>query len=124
MWQAIEKIGGAKLKEQVTEELAQTMAEHYSKQIRAKTPANRLAEMARLLCNTEGNQIEIKREKDGQIAMFRRSCPFFSMFEESRSVCCLDERVLTEVVGVKVHRTASRHEGDPCCVFQLNGDSE
>lgn len=124
MWQAIEKIGGAELKAQVIDELAHALADHYRKKIKAKTPANRLAEMARLLCSTEGNQIEVKRGKGGKVAMLRRSCSFFSMFEESRTVCCLDQRVLSEVVGAEVRRTASRHDGHPCCVFQLNGDSK
>ena len=124
MWQAIEKIGGVKLKTRVITELAHTLADHYGKQIKAKTPANRLAELARLLRKVEGNQIEVKRGKGGKVAMLRRSCSFFSMFDESRSVCCLDERVLSEVVGAKVQRTASRHDGHPCCVFQLNGDSK
>lgn len=41
------------------------------------------------------------------------------MYEETQNVCAVDREMMSLVVGAKVKRTACRHEGDPCCTFEL-----
>ena len=48
------------------------------------------------------------------------ACAFYSMFEDTRTVCCLDEEILRLVVGARLQRTMCRHDGDPCCAFALD----
>ena len=119
IWRALEEIGGDELKSRVLKRVSQALADHYISRISGTTPQQRLRELARVLCDEEGNLVEIKRRAGGRLVMQRRSCSFFSMFEESRAVCRVDEDVLSAVVGTRVRRTACRHDGDPCCAFEI-----
>lgn len=119
IWQAIHKVGGEKLTRQVLRRVSRSLAEHYRRRITATKPRERLEEMADLL-REEGVLVEIC-EEDGQVVMRKRSCPFISMADEDRHVCCIDQEMMTAVVGRPVRRTACRHDGDPCCEFELAG---
>ncbi len=122
IWRAIEETDGIKLKEQVLERVSRTLAEHYKRQLKGKTPAERFRELAKVLRETEGNLIEVEADDAGRLAMRKRSCSFFSMFEESRAVCHIDAKMLSAIVGVPVRRTACRHDGAPCCIFEIVAD--
>ena len=74
--------------------------------------------MNRLLCN-EGILVEVV-EEGGSIAIHKRSCPFIGMFEDGRRVCRVDEKVMSLVVGKPVRKVACRHDGDPCCIFEID----
>jgi len=119
---AVEEIGGSELREDVLQRVSLSVADHYNRRIRGKTPAERLYEMAHLLRVEEGNLIDIEESEGGKLTVYRRSCSFYSMFEKSRAVCLIDEKVLGLVVGAPVRRTACRHDGDPCCVFEIAGE--
>lgn len=118
LWRAIDRIGSVDLTRQVLDYASEELAEHYRRRISGTTPEERLREMCQLL-EDEGCIVEIDEEEDGQLSMRRRSCPFISMFEESRSVCQVDKRVLSLVVGAPVEQKTCRHDGAPCCTFEL-----
>ena len=117
VWHAIGQVGGEELTQKVLDYTSQVLADHYASRITGRTPAERLRQMTELL-REEGVVAEVQ-EKNGHVFMHKRSCPFISMFEASRAVCMLDEQMLTRVVGRPVHQVACRHEGDPCCSFEL-----
>jgi predicted ArsR family transcriptional regulator len=118
VWRAIDKIGSVDLTRKVLEHVSEELADHYRRRISGTTPEERLHEMCQLL-EDEGCIVEIDEEEDGQLSIRRRSCPFISMFEESRSVCQVDKRVLSLVVGAPVEQKTCRHDGAPCCTFEL-----
>jgi predicted ArsR family transcriptional regulator len=119
MWQAIADVGGDELVETVLKRVSRAMAEHYKRRIRGTTPRKRLTEMMKLL-SEEGSIVEVSEDEEGQLVLHRRSCPFFSMFEErTKAVCCIDQEMISEAVGIPVRRTACRHDGAPCCTFEL-----
>ena len=119
IWKAMDEIGGDKLKDQLLERVSRDLAKHYKGRITAKNRAERFRQMAKVLREEEGNLVDVRRDKKGRLLMERRSCSFFSMFEDSRTVCELDLRVLSHVVGGCVRRVGCRHDGDPCCVFEI-----
>ena len=62
---------------------------------------------------------------DGQQLLLRkRSCGFLSMFDQERTICRLDEDMISDVVGCPVHRVLCRHDGDACCSFELSNHSQ
>lgn len=117
IWRAISNIGGSKLTQKVLGQVSHSLADYYSRKITAEDPRERLLQMTELL-REEGGLVEVV-EEDGQISMLKRSCPFISMLDEARSVCCVDQAMMTAVVGMPVRRTSCRHEGDPCCTFTI-----
>ena len=86
--------------------------------ITASKPQERLEQMTELL-REEGVLVELE-EEDGHVVLRKRSCPFFSMLDEARNVCCVDLAMLSAVVGQPVRRITCRHDGAPCCEFALN----
>ena len=117
IWRAIDSIGGEALTKRVLRRVARTVADHYKRRIKAKAPEKRLRELIELL-REEGGLVE-GVEDNGKLTLRKRSCPFISMVDENRSVCYVDRDMMSEVVGRRVRRTACRHEGDPCCTFEI-----
>ncbi|MFH1919997.1 MAG: MarR family transcriptional regulator [Planctomycetota bacterium] len=118
MWEAITEIGGNQLKRKVLSRVSRKVANHYKARITGKTSDERLRQMSDLLTE-EGSVVEIDDGGNGELVMRIRSCQFFSMFEETRSVCYVDQEMLRLIVRAPVRRTTCRHDGDPCCSFAI-----
>jgi DeoR family transcriptional regulator, suf operon transcriptional repressor len=118
LWRAVFDVGGEGMMKRVVKRVSRAMAEYYSRKITAKKPQERLRQLFALFAE-EGGLLELVETDDGQWALYKRSCPFISMLDDRRSVCRIDQELLTAVVGRPVRRTACRHEGDPCCTFEI-----
>ncbi|MGQ9822200.1 MAG: helix-turn-helix transcriptional regulator [Thermogutta sp.] len=119
IWRAIREIGGAELTEEVVRRVSAVLAQHYLQRIRGTTPAERLSEMTAIL-QEEGVLVDIEDDM-GQLTVRQRSCPFIIMFEENRAACLLDNEIISMVVGAPIKQVACRHDGAPCCVFEVSG---
>lgn len=122
VWRAIQSVCGDELAENVLDELSLRLAERYRRRITETTPEGRLRRMNDLL-SEEGVVVEVD-EHDGNITLRQLSCPFAMMFEETRVACCMDQKVMSHVVGKPVRRISCRHDGDPCCVFEIVADED
>jgi predicted ArsR family transcriptional regulator len=120
IWKAIDEIGGRDLIGKVLRRVTGQMVAHYRPLISGETPQERLRQLTQLLTD-EGHLVEIAEDGQGTLTMRKRSCPFISMFEEMRTVCDVDLDVMSAVVGARVERTSCRHDGAPCCTFELAG---
>jgi predicted ArsR family transcriptional regulator len=118
VWKAIAEIGGEELTQKVLEHVTDVLAERYQGRLRTTTPRERLRELVDLL-NEEGGVVEVQANGDGQVAIVRRSCPFITMFEQQRAVCSVDTAMLSRLVGAPVRQTSCRHDGAPCCAFEI-----
>ncbi len=118
IWRAIRDVGGENLCQNVLKQVSRSLAEHYSANITAKQPLDRLRQFIDLL-TAEGGLIEAVEDAQGQLLLHKRSCPFISMVDPQRSICFIDQEVLKQVVGRSIRQTACRHEGDPCCSFEI-----
>lgn len=122
IWEVLEQIGGPKLSAKVLRQLTLKLVERYREKITAADPEGRLKQLAATLRN-EGGLVEVQTT-GGQLVLRKRSCAFVSMFEPTGKVCQIDESLITELVGAPVRRIACRHDGDPCCSFELVPPSE
>ncbi len=118
IWRAIVEIGGDPLMRDVVQRVTRRIADHYRPRITGRTPKDRLRQITRLL-TAEGHEVEVSENGDGQLVMRKRSCPFISMFEDTRTVCEVDLDLITDLVGAPVRQIACRHDGAPCCAFEL-----
>jgi predicted ArsR family transcriptional regulator len=121
IWRAISEVGGEELTKKVLKRVSRVLAEYYNRKITAKKPQERLRQFINLL-SAEGGLIEAVEDGHGQLVLYKRSCPFMSMVDEGRSVCHIDQDVLHAVVGRPVRQTACRHDGAPCCTFEIEED--
>jgi DeoR family transcriptional regulator, suf operon transcriptional repressor len=118
IWQAIRESGGDSLTKTILQQVSQSLAEHYSSKLTARKPEERLRQFIDLLM-AEGGLIEAVEGDDGRLIIYKRSCPFISMVDSDRNVCHIDEEMMTAVVGRPVHKTSCRHQGAPCCTFEV-----
>jgi predicted ArsR family transcriptional regulator len=121
IWRAIEEIGGPKLIKRIVRRVSHALAGQYNSRITSKTPRQRLERFVELL-REEGVLVEVAHE-NGHMVVHKRSCPFVALGDEKQTVCALDLEMMTTVIGKPVRRTACRHDGAPCCVIELAGDS-
>jgi DeoR family transcriptional regulator, suf operon transcriptional repressor len=117
IWQAIGDVGGDELTNKIRKKVSRIMAEHYNHQISAKKPEERFRKMMELLA-AEGGLLEAAQQ-NGQMVLYKRSCPFISMADKNRVICSVDLDMMSLVVGRPVRRTACRHDGAPCCKFEI-----
>lgn len=120
IWQAIEDTGGKKLLQKIITRVSRSMADHYSRKIIAKTPIERLRELTQLLQN-DGATVDVG-EENGKLVVHKRSCLFLPMADKNLAVCSVDLEMMSKVVGRPVRRTACRHDGAPCCAFEIVPD--
>ena len=117
IWQAVEDVGGEELIRRVLRRVSVNMAEYYKRKITAHRPAERLRQMCSIL-RQDGALVDVEGDGD-QLVIHKRSCGFFSMFEPKRAICSVDAMLMSDVVGRPVRQVSSRHDGAPCCVFEI-----
>jgi len=122
MWKAIAEIGGSELTRKVVRKVTRSLAEQYRARVDGRTPEERFVQMVHVM-REEGALVDTEKDREGHLVMRKRSCPFISMFEESQTVCGLDQDLISAVVGAPVSRIAHRHKGDPCCAFRLHASN-
>lgn len=120
IWETVEELGGEDLMRKIMKKVGKKLAEHYLPNITAKKPEERLRQMTKLL-NAEGGLTEAAMV-NGHLVLQKRSCPFLRVIDEKRSICCVDQEMMSHVVGKPVRRTACRHDGAPCCTFEIIQD--
>jgi predicted ArsR family transcriptional regulator len=117
IWRSIGEIGGEALTTKVLKRVSAILAGHYNAKVTAKQPEDRLRQLMQLLVD-EGGILEAK-EENGQLVVYKRSCPFISMIDENHTICNIDLEMINQVVGSPVRRIACRHDGDPCCKVEI-----
>ncbi len=118
IWQAIHDLGGDDLIKKVINRVSRSLAEHYNSKITAKRPRDRLRQLIDLL-TAEGKLVDVVEDKGGKLTIHKRSCPFISMVDPNLHICQVDQEMLVAVVGRPIRQISSRHEGAPCCTFEI-----
>jgi DeoR family transcriptional regulator, suf operon transcriptional repressor len=118
IWKAIEDCGGRPLTKKVLAHVSRELADHYSSQITAAEPKDRVRQFVRLL-EQEGGLVDIA-QKDGRLTISKRSCAFLSMADEQRRICSVDVDMISKIAGCPVRQVACRQDGDPCCAFEID----
>jgi predicted ArsR family transcriptional regulator len=117
IWRAVGEIGGPELTRKVIKKVSQSLVDYYRTRVSGESVDDRLRQLAEVL-GEEGQVIDMVRRDDGSIVLSRRSCSFLTMFEENRSICRIDQNVVSTVLGVPVRQLTCRHDGAPCCSFE------
>ncbi len=118
IWQAIHEIGGERLMQKVRHAVSQNLSTYYRAKITASDPRRRLDQFKSIL-EQEGGLVDMVT-KDGHVRITKRSCAFISMFEDHRHVCEIDLELISAIAGCPVRLIACRHDGAPCCQFDID----
>jgi len=119
LWRAIFDVCGEDVGKKVLKRVSRAMADYYSQKITAKKPQERLRQLIALFAS-EGELVDlVENNHDGRWTIHRRSCPFARIADDRRSVCRIDQEMLSAVVGRHVRRVACRRNGAACCTFEI-----
>lgn len=118
IWKAVHEIGGEKLMQRIRHSVSRSLATYYRAKITASDPKKRLDQFTKIL-EQEGGLVDLVA-KDGHVTITKRSCAFISMFEDHRHVCEIDLELIAAIAGCPVRLTACRHDGSPCCQFDID----
>lgn len=121
IWRAIREVGGEELNRKVLKRVSRSLADHYNHKVTAKRPQDRLRQFIDQLA-AEGGLLDAVEDDEGRWLLLKRSCPFISMVDQERSVCHIDQEMMAAVVGRPVRQVACRHDGAPCCKFEIDGE--
>jgi DeoR family suf operon transcriptional repressor len=119
IWRAVSDVCGEETLKKVVKRVSRVLADHYAKRITAKQPRERLRQLIDLL-SAEGRLLEVSEDARGGTIIRKRSCPFISMVDPRRSVCQVHRQMLAAIFGRPVRQTGCRHQGDPCCIFEID----
>jgi len=118
IWRAIDQAGGRELTKKVLKGVAGAIVDHYRGRVTGRSPRERLRQIAELWAE-EGHLVEFREDEKGRLLLRKRSCGFISMFEETRTICSVDLDVIAALVQAPILRSECRHDGDPCCAFEV-----
>ena len=118
IWKAIDDVGGRTLTEKIVKRVTQSVARHYRPRVNGSTPQERLRQLADVW-SAEGHVVELHEDDRGRMVLRKRSCAFVTMFEETRTICGVDSELLRVLVQGPIRRLQCRHDGAPCCTFEL-----
>ena len=118
IWKAIDEIGGEKLTQKILRSVSRSLAAYYRAKITATDPKKRLEQFTAIL-EQEGGLVDLAA-KDGHVTITKRTCAFISMFDDHRHVCEIDLELISAIAGCPVRLTACRHDGAPCCQFEID----
>ena len=118
IWKAIDHVGGRELTRKILKRVVQSIVESYRSRITGRTTRERFRQLTEVL-RDEGNLVEVCDSDKSHLLLRKRSCGFIDLFEESRTICSVDLDVISALVQTPVRRVECRHDGDPCCAFEL-----
>ena len=119
IWQAVEELGGMDMSKKVLTRVSQILADHYKSKMTATEPKARLEQFIDLLRSEGGFPKLAPGWPPGDV---QTELPFISMCNDARNVCCVDLDMISDVVRRRAS-VACRHDGDPCCVFEMEDDA-
>ncbi len=120
MWRAVRRHCGRKTVRKICDDVAQDIADQFNQRIESTDPKDRMREFYSLICGT-GRLVRIS--DDGTtVSVSKLSCPFISMYDESGTICMIDELTMSKIVGSEVRRTSYRHLNGTCCTFTISDE--
>jgi DeoR family suf operon transcriptional repressor len=110
--------------EQVQEILAGVSArlvEHYGGRAEGQGLAQRLAMLAQAY-DEHSTPIAVV-ERDSATELYKYSCPYFEVAQENAAVCAIEQHMMEQVLGQKVHLLKRMIEGHAGCQFVIERSS-
>lgn len=98
--------------------LGERIAEEHAAELEGLPVEERLDAVVRMM-SAEGFVVCWTAESDGSYLVQEIACPFETLGEVHRDVCCMDQRLLQVALKADVVRERWRLEGDSSCAFRI-----
>ena len=120
IWKALRRYCNPETVMKVCNDVAQDIVDQFNARIESTDPKERMRHFYQLVRDT-GRLVQLT-DFGHEVSVSKLSCPFISMYDESGTVCMIDQLTMAKIVGPNVRRTAYRHENDTCCTYTVSDD--
>ena len=118
LWREINSVVNPDLRRELLKRVAKTLARGYAGQVKGQTTEDRMRSLAELLAERRV-RFDVSSGTNGALpVMTAKACPYPKLAEKDRSVCAMEELLISEVVGKPVELTSCRLDGGSECQFQ------
>lgn len=123
MWREILRLPAGEVRDRLISGVAQRLGRQYADAMRNAVQAGELSlsERLHLLSGLlRGHEIPAHVHQAGGLPVLDiTACPYPNLTDDSsdRSMCRLEEQMLSEALGESVHLSSCRLDGDACCQF-------
>lgn len=98
--------------------VASSMAAGVAQELDGLPWESRLRRLAEIL-SSEGFEAEVE-QRDDQVVIRERSCPYFQIGQHHREVCSIDQGIIARALAVPVERVSCLLDGDMNCTFTVS----
>lgn len=116
LWKQLNQIENEPLREQIANDLRNTLVERYGQGIDAVDLSERILQLQQIM-QSYGYEIELD-EEGGKVSLTEKSCPYHDLAIDDRSICELEQSVFEQILGVPLELTHRCVDGDGCCRFE------
>ncbi|MEK6247502.1 MAG: MarR family transcriptional regulator [Planctomycetales bacterium] len=118
LWEEVRAIKHVDIRQGLMKRLAQTLADHYKKQIHGDNAAERMLEIEQLFAD-RNVPFSVDHSNDLPV-LTAHACPYPELAEQDRSICNLEKLLFSNLLQQDVRLTDCRLDGDSCCTFEMN----
>lgn len=113
----VRQVVGAQVLQTLLRRVATRFAELYRERLTALTPAERVAEAARII-SERGCAAEVQHDGDGWLIK-QYTCPMPNVARQNSCVCALDVEFVRQLVGADARLATSLLRDDEACTFRI-----
>lgn len=119
LWEELRAVRDPAIRRGLLQRIAERMTKAYTGLVEGVSVAERMGSVARLFSERD---VPFEAEKDsrGLPVLKAIGCPYTGLAEQDRSVCAMENMMLTELLGARLQLTGCRLDGETCCTFQLS----
>ena len=121
IWKALRRYCNPETVMKICNDVAQDIADQFNSRIEATDPKERMRNFYQIVYGT-GRLVQMT-DTENEVSVSKLSCPFISMYDESGTICLIDDLTMAKIVGPNVRRTACRYENDTCCTYTISDGS-
>jgi predicted ArsR family transcriptional regulator len=118
MWREIAQLDDPEVRDLMMQRLASRLAVMYADKISGRTLEEKMQAISHLFAERK-IPMDVQHA-DSLPVLTTNACPYPDLANEDRSICDMEQRLFSELLGADVHLAECRLDGAACCTFQSN----
>lgn len=114
LWKEVRGVTNDSVRRGLLNRIAGALADVYRGRVTGRTPAERLADVARVFSERD---VACSVERGALPVLTSHSCPYPDLAEQDRAICAAERLMIQELVGTSVQLSECRLDGAACCRF-------
>lgn len=120
LWQEIQAIDDDEVKQGLMERLARRLAGIYAARMHGRTLEERMSALMEFFCE---RNMPVSLDRDGDLPVLQvEACPYPGLAEQDRTICSMEQHMMSELLGEEMQLNGCRLDGKGCCSFAPQSD--